>query len=307
MEKYLSGSLTEAEFAQLESGLRGDPELRRLFLESCSLEMELVSLLQGEEAPPLRILPRRKVVTLALAAAFCALLVGLWVAWKLHREGSPDDLQLAAATPTPLPASAPPQAPQIVEQTPVEVPPVRLVAKLNKGEGKARITEPDGTIRDLPETAETFELLPDELLALSSDVQADLELLDGTQIHLHRGTQLRLDGDLAAPIVFLQGGGVDVVMAEAGDEAQPPKFLTSFMDVQAGNTEFRLLAVNDSSWVALRKGEARITRLADGGQVVLAKGNYAATHPNWPFQVMWAEYCPMWKHVSTRIGGDEYP
>lgn len=128
----------------------------------------------------------------------------------------------------------------------------------------------------------------------------------GSNLHIFGGSKLKISEQSGRMEVQLFEGALDAELA-AVPKAEGVVIETERMKARIDKGQFRLIAASDSSWLALRSGNATVTRRADGKSLQIGKGNYSAVHPNWPFMRMNAYQCPVWKAVSKEATGSEYP
>ncbi|MDF1754119.1 MAG: FecR domain-containing protein [Verrucomicrobiales bacterium] len=74
--RYLIGKLTPAEFSELETALRHDPEARRIYRQACRLDTQLRAKAQELETLKRRAIKRRNLILIPTAVAALAMIFG---------------------------------------------------------------------------------------------------------------------------------------------------------------------------------------------------------------------------------------
>lgn len=296
LERYLAGSLDDAEGRRCEQSLRDDGDMRRRLLALAAFEEALpAALREANRAARER---RRLLVRLAWAAAAAAVLGlgGLWTV-RARRPAPPSAAVEIANAPAP---ALPPDAPLDVPGVP---PAPTSVGRIASVRGELRIERPGNGVREA--VREGTVVCPGDVLALAPDAHAEWVHQDGSRFRLHPHTRLEVgDGD-GKRLVLLQGG-LDAALT-AQPAGAPWRLSHARVEIEVLGTELRLMDDAGSAWLGVREGRVWVERRQDGRRVRLGRGQYAADHPQWPFQAMDARVCPMWKSICRRVAGSEYP
>jgi len=302
IESYLRDGLSAAELELLFKELEADSELRRELLLQSLMDVHLADLL-GDAPTPSTVLPFAPAESSTSGAwmrwaAVLVLLLGTWAGLSRLDPAAPGDSvppelsnpgqMIVRVTPTPTAA-------------PLPLPPKRLAVLI---EPVDRIEISSAEKPDLERVE--GEMYAGDTVVVPEGTRAQLKVEEGPTLTLHPGTSLKIEEEKEGLNVFVYAGGVDARYTDPS--IQDIVFETDFLNVEGEDSDLRLLAFPDSSWVALGTGEVTVTKLESGETTDIRSGNYAAVAPDWPFQRMdYALYCPMWRARSLKVAGDIYP
>ncbi|GEM_PF-2095910 len=299
IESYLADGLSSAEETQLFQALSEDASIRRELLIQSIMDVHLEELLREDSASPVIPFPAQDARTSGewwRWAAVVLLLLGTWAG--LSRLDPPAPV---TPDPGPVPVFAHATPTPVAEPVPVPEAPRRL-AVLVEPEERVEISSDEVPA---PQRVEG-EMYAGDTVVVPEGTRAQLQVEEGPTLTLHPGTSLKLEEKEDGLNVVVYAGGVDARYTDPS--IQDIMFETDFLNVEGEDSDLRLLAFPDSSWVALGTGEVTVTKRSSGETADIRKGNYAAVAPDWPFQRMdYAVYCPMWRARSMRVAGDIYP
>ncbi len=293
LEAYLQGSLSAEQVAALEARLLEEKALRKELLllshlEGCLQECFAQQQAKSESGSQL---PHETESKSWIRWAAVLLISFLSITLLLYLEELGNEAPQHVQQPSPTPGLELPEAPRAGQ----------IARVLSEAEG-TRITP--GKRESIPGASRA--IFDGDVVEARGDTRSVLQVEQGPMLTLHPGTRIRFDREEERIRVFVETGGIDSLMGEARQEEL--LYETDFLKLEGEQPELRLLAFQESSWVALSTGSAQVTKLSSGEQAWISGGNYAAVDPTWPFQRMdYAIYCPMWKAKSLQVAGDEYP
>lgn len=303
LSRYLDGVETPEEFAELERQALQSPELRRELVRLAKLDSMTRTLVKEAAAAKEfskcgeRIIAterrrwRIRWVCGAAAAALvvCVVGVNLWQARQAEKLTVAIGREGDAKPPIPVPAP----------HVPAEG---RLVAV----SGEVWVARSDGTGQSAASVG--TEVRADETIVTATNASALFAYADGSTLRIYRASAVVLSRTDAGPGLDLRQGAVDADIRKQ-PEGRRLRVLGELMQAEIVGTEFRLMADPRGKWKCLgvRTGVVEVRRVADGQKVVLKAGNYAAVAPNWPYMLMDARVCPVWKEICRAMAGTEYP
>ncbi|MEO2018150.1 MAG: FecR family protein [Fuerstiella sp.] len=225
---YCSGTLTDAEFSELESRLRESHELRQLLIEYRSIESALPSAVvagtmgQAESSAMKknRAIRRLRIALLAMAAGL-ALMFGL----SFLRPGN---------------------EPQI--------------ATVRSLSGSVRWTGAGGLVSDVQAAGQS--LTGGILETLSVDSSAELKFLDGSTVSLNGSSVLTISDRGQKELRLREGSlSANVVTQPTG---KPLRLFTPAATLEVLGTQFDVTADFNQTKISVNEGLVRVKRVTDG-------------------------------------------
>jgi ferric-dicitrate binding protein FerR (iron transport regulator) len=279
--RYLDGTLTPAEQADLDGRLRSDPALRRELLWGACLEAELRRVVREQAAARQRRF-RRRVLPLGLAALL-VLQIGGWL-W-LNRTGAARETQSAAPQVTGVRSLAPA---------------LGVVVALS-GEAQTFGIQGDSAWQTV---VSGRVVRAGDRLRVGTNAVVVFRYADGSKLRVYPRSDLTLDATNGAKRVWVRSGALDAEITPQ-PAGQPMEVATAGLAAIVRGTEFRVLSDDSAVWLGVRRGRVEVVRVADRQVVALTKGQYVATAKGFPFAQL-PTTCPFWQAQCVARTGASY-
>lgn len=299
VRRYLDGEASPDEAREVDRLARDDAGFRRDLLAEAALDVQLAKaegwrgeLAAAGKGPALR--PRFLKITLLAAAA--VLVLGFGVVWYIAT--------MEPITIIVVPTAALKERQRTQQPAAIPLRPTReLVAVVESVQGQATLRSSDSL--ETLQVNENGGIAEGDTLGTTSNSQVRVLYPDGTRLIVYSHTRLEFVAAAGGKLLQLDGGSVDVSVTPQ-PEGQPLQIYTTLLTAEVKGTEFRAIAEQTSSWVAVRSGSVRVFRHSDGRNCVLKRGTYAVIKKGMPFGAVPAT-CPLWQGECRSAVGDRYP
>ena len=225
---YCSGSLSKAEFAELENRLRESREMRRLLIEYRSIEAGLPSAIAAgrDEQVELRFEKKNSSIR-RLRFALLATAAGFLLMFGLNIFGPDSEPQLAT---------------------------------LDSLTGSVRWTGTGGQVVDDVQSGRA--LTGGTIECLSVDSSANLEFPDGSTVTISGVSALTISDDGHKELHLREGNLSATVTPQP--EGKPLRMLTPTAELEVLGTQFDVTAAETQTKITVNEGLVRVKRLTDG-------------------------------------------
>ena len=225
---YCSGSLSKAEFAELENRLRESREMRRLLIEYRSIEAGLPSAIAAgrDEQVELRFEKKSSSIR-GLRFALLATAAGFLLMFGLNILGPGSEPQLAT---------------------------------LDSLTGSVRWTGTGGQVVDDVQSGRA--LTGGTIECLSADSSANLEFPDGSTVTISGMSALTISDD-GRKELHLRDGNLSATVTSQ-PEGRPLRLLTPTAELEVLGTQLDVTAADTQTKITVNEGLVRVTRLTDG-------------------------------------------
>ena len=225
---YCSGSLSKAEFAELENRLRESREMRRLLIEYRSIEAGLPSAIAAgrDEQVELRFEKKNSSIR-RLRFALLATAAGFLLMFGLNIFGPDSEPQLAT---------------------------------LDSLTGSVRWTGTGGQVVDDVQSGRA--LTGGTIECLSADSSANLEFPDGSTVTISGVSALTISDDGHKELHLREGNLSATVTPQP--EGKPLRMLTPTAELEVLGTQFDVTAAETQTKITVNEGLVRVKRLTDG-------------------------------------------
>ena len=225
---YCSGSLSKAEFAELENRLRESREMRRLLIEYRSIEAGLPSAIAAGRDEQVELRFEKKSSSIRrLRFALLATAAGFLLMFGLNILGPGSEPQLAT---------------------------------LDSLTGSVRWTGTGGQVVDDVQSGRA--LTGGTIECLSADSSANLEFPDGSTVTISGMSALTISDD-GRKELHLRDGNLSATVTSQ-PEGRPLRLLTPTAELEVLGTQFDVIAADTQTKITVNEGLVRVTRLTDG-------------------------------------------
>lgn len=225
---YCSGSLSKAEFAELENRLRESREMRRLLIEYRSIEAGLPSAIAAGRDEQVELRFEKKSSSIRrLRFALLATAAGFLLMFGLNIFGPDSEPQLAT---------------------------------LDSLTGSVRWTGTGGQVVDDVQSGRA--LTGGTIECLSADSSANLEFPDGSTVTISGVSALTISDDGHKELHLREGNLSATVTPQP--EGKPLRMLTPTAELEVLGTQFDVTAAETQTKITVNEGLVRVKRLTDG-------------------------------------------
>lgn len=225
---YCSGSLSKAEFAELENRLRESREMRRLLIEYRSIEAGLPSAIAAGRDEQVELRFEKKSSSIRrLRFALLATAAGFLLMFGLNIFGPDSEPQLAT---------------------------------LDSLTGSVRWIGTGGQVVDDVQSGRA--LTGGTIECLSADSSANLEFPDGSTVTISGVSALTISDDGHKELHLREGNLSATVTPQP--EGKPLRMLTPTAELEVLGTQFDVTAAETQTKITVNEGLVRVKRLTDG-------------------------------------------